>query len=203
MPEHDWQAHYAGGTPPWETGQPSQELARVLVERAIAPCRVIELGCGSGINALWLAQQGFDVTAVDFTPLAIESARQRCAAAGVQIRFVLADVLNLAEDFEPFPFFFDRGCYHCVRTENVEAYVRTLRKVTRPGSLGLILAGNAREPSPPGQGPPVVSAEQIHAELTPAFEILALREFRFDGADESVAGPLAWSCLVRRNADAG
>src|SRR5688500_14063080 len=120
MPGHDWQAHYESGTPPWETGQPSRELARVIAEQAISPGRVIELGCGSGINAVWLAQQDFDVTAVDFTPLAIDQARQRAAEAGVAVRFVLADVLNLTERFEPFPFFFDRGCYHCVRTENMD-----------------------------------------------------------------------------------
>jgi SAM-dependent methyltransferase len=202
MPGHDWQAHYESGTPPWETGQPSRELARVIAQQAIRSCRVIELGCGSGINAVWLAQQGLDVTAVDFTPLAIERARQRAAATGVAVGFVLADVLNLADQFEPFPFFFDRGCYHCVRTDDVEAYLRTLCKITRPGSLGLILAGNAREPPPPGQGPPVVTAEQIQAELTPVFEIVALREFRFDAADASTPGPLAWSCLLRRSGGA-
>jgi SAM-dependent methyltransferase len=203
MPDRDWQTHYESGTPPWETGQTSQELARVIAEQKIEPCRVIELGCGSGINAVWLAQEGFDVTALDFTPLAIEKARQRAAVAGVPVRFVQADVLNLTAEFEPFPFFFDRGCYHCVRSENVQAYVQTLRKVTAPGSLGLILAGNAKEPSPPGQGPPVVTSEEIHAELAPAFDIVALREFRFDAADKSVAGPLAWSCLLRRKPDIG
>lgn len=201
MPERDWQSHYESGIPPWETGQPSRELARVIAEQQIKPGRVIELGCGSGINAVWLAQQGFDVTALDFTPLAIDKARQRASAAGVLVRFVLADVLHLAEDFAPFPFFFDRGCYHCVRTENARAYLQTLGKITSPGSLGLILAGNAKEPSPPGQGPPVVSAEEIHAELMPAFEIVALREFRFDTSQEIAPAPLGWSCLLRRNAD--
>jgi SAM-dependent methyltransferase len=103
MPDRDWQTHYESGTPPWETGQTSQELARVIAEQKIEPCRVIELGCGSGINAVWLAQQGFEVTALDFTPLAIEKARQRAAAAGVPVRFVQADVLNLSAEFEPFP----------------------------------------------------------------------------------------------------
>ncbi len=151
MPEHDWQTHYESGIPPWETGQPSRELARVIAEQQIQPGRAIELGCGSGINAVWLARQGFDVTALDFTPLAIDKARQRAAAAGVQVHFVLADVLNLSKDFAPFPFFFDRGCYHCVRTENARAYLQTLCKITSPGSLGLILACTAKDTSPPGR----------------------------------------------------
>jgi len=194
----DWDSHYQSGEPPWETGQPSAELRRVVAEEKIEPCRVIELGCGTGINAVWLAQQGFEVTAVDFSQLAIEKARQRAAEAGVTARFVVDDVLNLAEEYDPFTFFFDRGCYHAVRRVDVQAYVRTLQRVTAPGSLGLILTGNARRPSPEGQGPPVVSAEELHAELEPAFEIVRLREFHFDTVEESGAPHLAWSCLVRR-----
>ena len=198
MPEPDWNEHYKSGTPPWETGQPSSELARVIAEEKIAPCRVIELGCGSGINAVWLAQQGFDVTGIDLTPLAIERARQRAAEAGVGVRFVVGDVLNLPTEKDPFPLFFDRGCYHAVRQIDAAAYVRSLLNVTAAGGRGLILAGNAREPSPAGQGPPVVSAEQLHAELEPAFKIVRLREFRFDAHGSEQRSPLAWSCWLRR-----
>ena len=197
MREISWDTHYQSGMPPWETGQPSQELARVIAEQKIAACRVIDLGCGSGINAVWLAQQGFDVTGVDITPLAIERARERAAGAGVNVRFVLDDVLNLRERYEPFPFFFDRGCYHSVRQPDVQPFLQTLMRLTAPGSVGLVLTGNAREPPPAGQGPPVVSEQEIRAELGSIFEIVRLREFRFDaiGGD---AGPLAWSCLLRR-----
>jgi SAM-dependent methyltransferase len=199
MPAIDWNVHYQSGNPPWETGQPSSELARVIAEEKIQPGRVIELGCGSGINAVWLAQQGFDVTAADFNRLAIDKARERAAAAGVTVRFVLADVLNLPDEYDPFPFFFDRGCYHAVRSVNVQAYLRTLKRVTASGSIGLILAGNARDPHEPGQGPPVVSAEDLHRELEPAFEIVRLREFRFDTTPEKgMPAFLAWSCLLRR-----
>jgi SAM-dependent methyltransferase len=198
MRDIDWNMHYESGQPPWETGQPSSELARVIAEEQIRPCRVIELGCGSGINAVWLAQQGFDVTAVDFNKLAIEKARRRAEEAGANVHFVQADVLEFGEGYEPFPFFFDRGCYHAVRDPHAEAYVGTLQRVTSPGSLGLILTGNAREPHEPG--PPVVSEEQFHAELAPAFEIVRLREFRFDAADAAEPGYLAWSCLLRRAA---
>ena len=198
MSDIDWDAHYQSGQPPWESGEPSAELQRVIAAENIQPCPVIELGCGTGINAVWLAQQGFEVTAIDFSPLAIDKARQRAAAAGAAVRFVKDDVLHLAADYDPVPFFFDRGCYHAVRHIDVQAYLRTLERVTSPGALGLLLTGNARCPSPEGQGPPVVSAEELHAELEPAFEIIRLREFYFDAIGAGGAPPLAWSCLVRR-----
>ena len=67
--EH-WEERYRKGETPWDTGHPSTELQRVIREEKIRPCRAIELGCGTGNNAVWLAQQGFDVTAVDLSSLA-------------------------------------------------------------------------------------------------------------------------------------
>lgn len=194
----DWDVHYQSGKPPWETGQSSSELARVIAEERIKPCRVIDLGCGSGINALWLAQQGFDVTAVDFSGLAIEQARQRAAAAGVTVRFLQADVLALPDDVGPFPFFFDRGCYHAVRRGDVQDYLRTLQRITASGTIGLVLAGNAKDPHEPGQGPPVVSEQELRTELGSVFEIADLREFYFDQIERDGVRFLAWSCLMRR-----
>ena len=195
----DWDVHYKSGQPPWENGMPSEELRRVIGEQKLLPGRVIELGCGTGINAVWLAQQGFDVTAIDFNALAIEKAGRRAEKANASVRFVLADVLDLPKEFGTFPFFFDRGCYHAVRRNDVAAYLRTLQQITAPGSIGLVLTGNARDPHEPGKGPPVVSAEEIHAELGSAFEILQLREFFFDQVEAFDVRFLAWSCLLRRS----
>ena len=200
MNDSKWDEHYRRGTPPWETGRHSEELQRVIADDQIEPCRVVELGCGSGINAVWLAQKGFDVTAIDISTLAIERAKQRAAEANVSVQFILADVLDLPGQFGPFPFVFDRGCYHAVRRSDVQGFLRTLRQVTTPRSLGLFLTGNARDPHEPGQGPPVVSAEEIQAELGSVFEILRLREFEFDQVETDCRQFLAWSCFVRRPA---
>src|SRR5260221_2220074 len=116
MSEQDhWESRYTGTeAPPWDTGRASAELFRRISSAGIAPCRAVELGCGTGTNAVWLAQRGFDVTAVDISPTALERARQRAAAAGVVVRLVAADVTALPDLGPPFEFFFDRGCYHAV-----------------------------------------------------------------------------------------
>lgn len=194
-----WDERYKKGDTPWETGQPSSELRRVLAEACIRPCRALELGCGTGASAVWLVQQGFDVTALDVSALAIDRARQRTNKAGVRVKFLVADVLNPpGELVSPFDFFFDRGCYHVVRRGDVTAYLDTLRLLTHPGTLGLVLTGNAREPHEPG--PPVVTEEQMRAELGKLFDIVQLREFRFDQIDSDGSRFLGWSCLLRRNA---
>lgn len=199
MPTSDWDMHYKSDVPPpWESGNPSSELARIIAEQKIKPCRVVELGCGSGINAVWLAQQGFDVTGIDVSGLAIERAKERVAEAGVKnVRLIHADLVALPNDLGTFPFFFDRGCYHAVRRHDVAGYMRTLEQLTVPGSIGLVLTGNAKDNRGPNQGPPVVSDSELHAEFEPAFQIVQLREFRFD--DTGGYEPfLAWSCFLRR-----
>lgn len=195
-----WEERYRTGDTPWDTGMPSSELQRVVSEEGIRPCRALELGCGTGTNAVWLAKQGFEVTAVDLSPLAISNARERAASDGAKIDFVCADVLNLP-DLGSFDFFFDRGCYHVVRRIDVQSFQRTLRQITHPGSRGLVLAGNAHEPHDPG--PPVVEEREIREELEPVFEIVWLREFRFDQVEEVGVRFLAWSCFLRRAAVSG
>ena len=191
-----WDERYRSGTTPWDTGTPSSELMRVLGEEKIAPCRAIDLGCGTGTNTVWLAQQGFDVTGLDLSPLAIRTAEERAAAAGVKPRLLAADVLNPPDLGGPFDFLFDRGCYHAVRRMDVGRYLATLERVTRPGTLGLVLTGNAREPHEPG--PPVVTEEEIRAELGSVFQLVRLREFRFDQVEPGGVQFLGWSCLLRR-----
>jgi len=193
----DWNDRYREGNLPWDTGRPSSELQLVLSRHAIQPCRALDIGCGTGTNSLWLAQQGFDVTGVDLAPLAVERAEHRAHAAGVKAQFAVADVLQLPDPGEPFEFFFDRGCYHAVRLSAPKQYASAVARQLASGSRGLILAGNAREPHDPG--PPVVTEEQIRDELGVAFQILDLHEFRFDEAPGVPAQFLGWSCLVIKN----
>ncbi len=197
MKDHiDWNENYRDGNLPWDTGHPSAELQRVVSAHAIRPCRALEIGCGTGTNSVWLAQQGFDVTGTDVAPLAVEQAEKRAQAAGMKAQFVVADVLHLPDLEGPFEFFFDRGCYHAVRRSAPQQYAPAVARQLAPGARGLILAGNARETHEPG--PPVVTEEELRAELGSAFKILDLREFRFDEAPSFPVRFLGWSCLVER-----
>ena len=192
----EWNDRYRDGNLPWDTGQPSSELQRVLNQNSIQPCRALELGCGTGTNCVWLAEQGFEVTGIDLAPLAVERAQRRAGAAGVNVHFLVADVLHLPELDGGFGFFFDRGCYHAVRRIAPEQYAPVVALQLASGARGLILAGNAREPHDPG--PPVVTEEQLRDELGLAFRIVDLHEFRFDEAPGVPERFLGWSCLVEK-----
>ena len=190
-----WDVQYQSAHLPWETNRPSPELQRVFAETRLRPCRAVELGCGSGVNAVWLARQGFDVTAIDLSPTAIRRARQRALAAGVSVRFIAGNLLA-TELGGPFGFVLDRGCYHAVRLAAPGGYLRALARITRPGSVGLFLTGNAAEPED-DVGPPVMEAWQLRTELGQVFDDLTLRPFRWD-APPGAKRYLGWSCFGRR-----
>ncbi len=194
--QEKWDQHYLTENTPWDTGKVSAELRIVLGEIQMDPCRALDLGCGTGTNAIWLAQQGHDVVGVDVSAVAISKAWEKAQQANVKVRFELANVLHLPYLGEPFEFFFDRGCYHAVRRGNPNAYASALVPFLAPFALGLVLAGNAKEPQDPG--PPVVTEEEIRQELGKEFDIRHLREFRFEGREGTDENFLGWSCLVQR-----
>jgi len=196
----NWDERYQTKNTPWDSGEVSVELRRVVGEGWFKPSRMLEIGCGTGTNAVWLAQQGFTVTAFDLSPLAIEQARARADKARVDVRFFVGNALELPDLGEPFPFVFDRGVYHHLRSVDLAGFRKTLERMTTPGSYYLTLAGNGNEQGPPENGPPTVLAHEIVAELGPIFHLVQLREFRFDGVviQERPVRPLGWSILSRR-----
>ena len=193
---HDWNEHYISRQTPWDSGVPSKELIRVLDTEKITPCRAGELGCGTGTNSIYLATRGFDTTGFDCSPAALEEARTKAAQSGAQAKFVEADLCRFNLQVEPFDFIFDRGCYHSVRTGDIAGFLRTLRRLSRPGTRYLVLTGNANEEGP---GPPRVHEHEIRIDLERLFEIQFVREFRFEVPDPP-EGFLAWSCLMTRRA---
>lgn len=192
----DWNACYREGRLPWDSGKPSAELRRLVETGDLKPCAAIELGCGTGTNAVYLAQQGFTVTAVDLAPSAVEQAQAKAAAAGVAARILCGDVTRLDEVVGPFDFVFDRGCYHCVRRAGLlDGYLATLARLTKPGTRLLVLTGNAD--STEELGPPKVKAAELTAEFEPLCRIERLAAFHFEDAF-TAQGPLGWSCLLVR-----
>ncbi len=94
MTSADWDQRYGGRELVW-TSEPN----RFLVQEAasLAPVRALDLACGEGRNAVWLAKRGWRVTGVDFSEVGIEKARRLERAHGVHVDWVVADLL----DYEP------------------------------------------------------------------------------------------------------
>ena len=191
----DFSDRYAKGDTPWDSGRPSTELLRVLDSGKLKGETALEIGCGTGLNAIELARRGFRVTAVDVVEQPLKIARSRTREAKIQVDFRVADVLK--DDLGgPYDLLFDRGVYHVLRQIDLKGFQKFLGRITRPGSLWFSLSGNANEKES-DKGPPVVTEEELRADLSPLFDILELREFRFDLSQEDFR-PLAWAVLARR-----
>lgn len=188
-----WNTRYEAGTTPWDSGLVSRELKIRIEEHGLEPCRVLELGCGTGTNAVFLAKSGFDVTATDCSSVAIEKGKTLARESGVSVNWQCGDVCEL-EFGEPFPFVFDRGCFHCCRRERMPI-LPAIERATRPGSKMLVLTGNANENRE--HGPPQLTEAELRDELGVLFTIDSLREFYFEDPG-GVRGPLGWSCWMTR-----
>ena len=195
MSAADWDGIYREGTPPWDAGKPHAELARVLDEYTLQPQTVLEIGCGSGADAIMLAKRRFEVTAIDCSPIALERARLRAEQHDALLRFVLGDIHEFASKSGQFDLVYDAGMYHFVRETRLSQYLDILWRVTRPGSYYLCLAGAPGEAEE--GGPPRVDEDDIRNELGRLFEIVHLRPCRLECSDSDRDYP-AWSCLMRR-----
>jgi SAM-dependent methyltransferase len=191
----DWDLIYRETMPPWEAGVPAAELIRILDEGHIRCGTTLEIGCGSGANAIALVQRGFEVTAVDVAPTAIERARVRAEQEQVLLRLLQADIFEFALTCGSFDFIVDVGCYHCIRQNDLARYLDVLWRVTRPGSLYFTIAGAAGGPA--NGGPPQVSKRQLYFELGRLFEMVQLRPCQLESPCAEDGFP-AWSCLMQR-----
>lgn len=196
MSVSDWDERYRSGNLPWDTGKPDDDLTKLVGEETISPCAAMELGCGTGTNVIWLAQQGFSVVGVDISPTAIEMARKKLATAGVDYTLITLDILEETVPGGPFGFVFDRGCFHSFDSPEERAgFAAAVTKHLEPGGLWLSLLGNADDP-PRDIGPPQRSATDIALAVEPHFEILELSTTHFNV--EQPDPPRAWRCLMRK-----
>lgn len=99
--------------------------------------RVLELGCGPGRNAIWFAQQGATVDALDLSGTAVSWAQERASSAGVDVRFVCADMFDWSAE-ETYDVVFDSGCFHHLPPHRRIGYRRLVESWLRDGgSFGL------------------------------------------------------------------
>src|SRR5262245_11482522 len=119
MAHPSWNESYVSGARlPWDKGTPDPLLVEMIESRGLAPGRTLEIGCGTGTNAIFLAEHGFDVVGVDISEAAINKAR---AKAHGRCRFEVLDFLVASPTGGPFDFVFDRGCFHVFDEERDRA----------------------------------------------------------------------------------
>ena len=194
--KEDFEGRYQSETTPWELNRPDSHLVRIIEKEIVKPCRALEIGCGTGSNAIWLSAGGFKVTAMDFSPLAIEKAKEKARQEGADIKFLVKDFL-LEKKAEPeFEFIFDRGCFHSFADKkDRKAFAKNASRRLKPGGVWFSILGSTDAP-PRDEGPPMRSALDIVLACEPFFEILSLVADRFDSNREKPVR--CWLCLMKK-----
>jgi 2-polyprenyl-3-methyl-5-hydroxy-6-metoxy-1,4-benzoquinol methylase len=123
---------------PWDTGVTPPEVMEFIAQAP--PGDALDLGCGTGTNAITLARLGWQVTGIDFAPRAIRSARIKAAKAGVHVRFYVADVTRLDWLTGAYDYVLDIGCLFTLREQDRIAYARELTRLIRPGGWYMLYA---------------------------------------------------------------
>ncbi len=122
---------------PWESG-PREELVKLIKSKRITPCRAIDLGCGTGSNAIFLAEHGFDVTGVDFSSTAIEKARTKAKTVGVTVNFIVDNFTILQHVTGPFDFLLDCGAFDDLNPKDRKKYIQNILPLTQKNSQFLL-----------------------------------------------------------------
>ena len=141
-----WDEAYASGVyrSEWESSEPSQELVCWLAAaRLPRGTRVLDLGCGAGREAIFMAGCGLKVTGVDFSATAIDIARAHARDAGVTVDWRVANVLELPLAARTIDFVNDRGCFHVIARRGRRRFAAEVARVLCPGGR-LLLRGSDR-----------------------------------------------------------
>ncbi len=127
---------YYLGNPPWDTGITPPELVEFIDTQP--PGRALDLGCGTGTNALALAAAGWDTSGVDFSGRAIRLAKKKARETGLQAAFFKDDVLRLKDINGKFDLIYDIGCFHSLPPERFHDYAQNLSAFLAPGGTFML-----------------------------------------------------------------
>ena len=147
-------------TPPWDTKAPKETVVGWQAA-GLVHGDVLDIGCGLGDNAVYLAQHGFKVTGLDISPTALITAERRARDAAVTVTFAVADATKLEGYRDAFDTVIDSGMFHCLDEDGKRSYAAAVHRATRDGATLLMSCFCDANPPDPERPRPVVSEQTL------------------------------------------
>ncbi|UKJ62323.1 methyltransferase domain-containing protein [Cellulosimicrobium cellulans] len=161
----------------WVTTSVSPALQGLVIDQTIPRgSRVVDLGCGPGVHAIFLARHGMDVVGVDRSSGALERARQLAGFYQAEVEFVEGDILDVPLPDATADVVHDSFVYHNVRPEARAQYVAEVARILRPG--GLLVMTEFSDRMTPGTGPIRLTGDDMTLPWLEDFTVEELRRFR-------------------------
>jgi ubiquinone/menaquinone biosynthesis C-methylase UbiE len=190
-----WDASYRDGPVPWDIGGPQPAIVRLASEGAFAGA-VLDVGCGSGENALYIASLGSRVLGVDVAETALAIAREKAVARGITAEFAAADAFQLACLGRSFKTLLDCGLFHTFDRDERSAYVTSLTSVTEHDGTLYVLCFSHEGPD---TGPHPINREELRTAFHPStgWNVVAINPDRIQTIYHD-HGASAWLATVQR-----
>ena len=180
--------------PPWDIGRPQGEIIR-LAEKGEIRGAVLDAGCGTGENALFLANQGYEVTGIDAVEAAIRKAKEKSRERRVPAVFLEWDALEISGLGKRFDTVIDCGLFHVFSDEERPLYVEGLSMVLVPGGTFRMLCFSEMEPG--DWGPRRVTQREIREAFDRGWRVDSIQEARFE-TNLGPEGCRAWLSSITR-----
>jgi 2-polyprenyl-3-methyl-5-hydroxy-6-metoxy-1,4-benzoquinol methylase len=178
---------------PWNNETPPDALVELVESGKVKACKTIDLGCGAGNYAIYLASKGFDVTGVDISPVAVNIAQEHAREKPAKCSFLVADVLGELRKTvqETFDFAYDWELLHHIFPEKRKKYVQNVQTILNPNGDYLSVCFNEEDPQFGGTGKYrktslgttlyFSSLNELRDLFEPAFDIIDLKKIEISG----------------------
>jgi SAM-dependent methyltransferase len=172
-----WEEAYKT-TPPWDVGRPQPALVEIVQYGELTKTTVLDVGCGTGENALYLARNGFSVVGIDLSTGAIAAAKAKATERKLKADFRVGNALSLDFASSRFDNAIDSGLFHTFNDADRMPFAREIARVLAPKGRYFMLCFSNKEPTNWG-GPRRVTKEEIEATFSAFFNINYIRDDYF------------------------